>query len=103
MESVTREERRADLANRWAEHQRAPFPPRLRALDVDGVDLVTLDADLAGWTTRRLAGGPRPAGDELCRCVEDLERLLSTLADGHERRHVERLRSLAALLAEDGR
>jgi len=32
----------------WQEHQNAPFPKGLRGEDVEGIDFVLLDADIAG-------------------------------------------------------
>ena len=36
------------IAELWKEHLAAPFPKGLQAKDVKGIDLVSLDADIAG-------------------------------------------------------
>ena len=40
----------------WDEHCRAPFPDRLRGMEIAGVDMVLLDADIAGCVTTWLGG-----------------------------------------------
>ncbi|MFB7338278.1 hypothetical protein ACFC00_42825 [Streptomyces adustus] len=40
----------------WEAHLRAPFPESFRGVDLDGVDLVLLDADVAGLVLRELGG-----------------------------------------------
>ena len=85
------------------EHQRAAFPDRWRIEDVVDVDLVLLDAHVAGCAVRRQAGGgPLGAGHlgVLHQCLGDLDRVLPRLTDGHERRYAERLRDLARLLVQ---
>ncbi|MFI5548239.1 hypothetical protein ACIA6E_31165 [Streptomyces sp. NPDC051815] len=46
-----------DLARLWEDHLRALFPDGFRGVDYDGVDLVLLDADVAGLVQRELTGG----------------------------------------------
>jgi len=36
------------LAKLWSDHLDAAFPPDCRARDIDGIDLIMLDADIAG-------------------------------------------------------
>ncbi len=43
------------LEKLWAEHQDAPFPAQCRGEDCDGIDLVMLDADIAGCISTFLA------------------------------------------------
>jgi hypothetical protein len=87
----------------YGEHQRAAFPDRWCDEDVAGVDLVLLDAHVAGCVVRRQAGeGPFGAAhrEVLGQCLGDLDRVLLRLTDGHERRYAERLRDLARLLVQ---
>ena len=90
----------------YDEHQRAAFPDRWRDEDVAGVDLVLLDAHVAGCVVRRQAGGGLlGAGhrEVLRQCLGDLDRVVPRLTDGHERRYAERLRDLARLLVQTDR
>lgn len=41
----------------WKEHQSAPFPKSYRAKDVNGIDFVMLDADVAGCVDSFLGRG----------------------------------------------
>src|SRR5688572_9930185 len=41
----------------WKEHVAAPFPKGFRAKDVDGIDFVMLDADIAGCVDTFLERG----------------------------------------------
>ena len=36
------------MSELWEEHLAAPFPKRLRGKDINGIDFVMLDADIAG-------------------------------------------------------
>ncbi|SDD10962.1 hypothetical protein SAMN05660690_3420 [Geodermatophilus telluris] len=87
----------SSLADLWEEHRRSPFPTRLREADVDGVDLVTLDAGVAGCVRTVLAGGR--LGPDDTGLLRDAEAALGGLGtlDEQERAYVERLRTLAAL------
>lgn len=46
---------RERLSRLWEEHRSAPFPPSDRGRDVGGVDLVLLDANIAGCASSALA------------------------------------------------
>ena len=41
----------------WEEHKAAPFPKGFRAKDVDGIDFVVLDANVAGCVDTFLSRG----------------------------------------------
>ena len=41
----------------WQEHRAAPFPRRLRGREIDGIDFVMLDADIAGCVMTFLKQG----------------------------------------------
>ena len=45
------------ITDLWQEHLSTPFPKELRGKDMNGVDLVALDADIAGCVTTFLEGG----------------------------------------------
>ena len=47
---------REGLSRLWDEHRSAPFPPSDRGRDLGGVDLVLLDANIAGCASSALAG-----------------------------------------------
>jgi hypothetical protein len=84
----------------WDEHLLAPFPTRLRGEEIDGIDMVMLDADIAGCVSTWL--GNKGRLDETRRgwlegSLDDLARVLRLLADEDERAYYERLRRLAQL------
>src|SRR3954447_8292844 len=84
----------------WAEHQATAFPARLRGEEVAGVDMVMLDADIAGCVVTWLgASGGLDASrrDSLERCLDDIDRVLPLIQDTGEREYYERLRRLARL------
>ena len=54
MESSSDQSLVSDL---WKEHIAAPFPKGLRAKDVNGIDFVVLDADVAGCVDTFLSRG----------------------------------------------
>lgn len=99
------DDRRASFAHLWDEHRRAPFPARLRGEEVAGVDMVMVDADLAGCVDTWLGGsGPLDPGrlSVLRDLVQDLDGVLPLLQDEHERRYYERVRDLARLMVDVG-
>ena len=84
----------------WDDHLRLSFPARVRGEEVDGIDMVTLDADIAGCVSTWL--GNKGRLDETRRgwleaSLADLARVLPLLDDRDERAHYERLRQLAQL------
>lgn len=83
----------------WNEHQQAEFPHRLREQEVAGVDMVMLDADVAGcigtWASVGQLDQPHREGLE--QCLTDLNRVLPLLNDQSEKAYYERLRELATL------
>jgi hypothetical protein len=84
----------------WAEHLEAPFPTRRRGEEIAGVDLVMLDADVAGCVQTWMSNSFRldePHRGWLARCLGDLDRALPLMDDGAERDYFERLRRLARL------
>ncbi|MER5435254.1 hypothetical protein [Streptomyces sp. NPDC002588] len=81
----------------FQEHLSALFPSALRGTEAAGVDLVLLDAHIAGcvsvWQNN---GGTLDAERQriLHRCLADLERVLPLLTDAEGIRYFERLRRL---------
>lgn len=45
---MSSDEIRAEVERLYADHMVAAFPPRLRGEEIEGVDMVMLDADVAG-------------------------------------------------------
>ncbi|MFB6961704.1 hypothetical protein ACFCYB_33135 [Streptomyces sp. NPDC056309] len=92
-----------DLLSRlWEEHMRAHFPPRLRGQEINGEDLVLLDASIAGCVSSSLAG---PLDEErrsnLLGCLAAVEKVLPSLGDGGGAiEYYERLRAMAELAVE---
>ena len=82
----------------WSEHRGAPFPSRLRGEEIAGVDMVMLDADVAGCVSVWLSSNGRL--DEwrktvLLQCLDELDRIVPLLQDADEREYYERVRQLA--------
>jgi hypothetical protein len=75
---------RRQIAALWRRHMQWTFPVRLRGEQLAGVDVVMLDADIAGCVTTWLGStGDLDVGRErvLRGCVERLQRLVLALAD----------------------
>ncbi|MCZ1021043.1 hypothetical protein [Streptomyces noursei] len=90
------------LSQLWDEHMRAPFPPHLRGREINGEDLVLLDAGIAGCVSSSLSG---PLDEKrrriLLGCLAAVEKVLPSLGDGGDAiEYYERLRAMAALTAE---
>jgi hypothetical protein len=84
----------------WDEHRSAPFPDGLAGEEIAGVDIVMLDADIAGCVATALGNHGRPAVERkavLAKCLDDLDRVLPLLQDEGAREYYERLRRLAQL------
>ena len=65
---------KAEVASLWIEHMRSRFPRALAGKLIEGIDLVMLDADIAGFTTTYLD----------CESSSDFH---LTYQDWHEREH----------------
>lgn len=92
-------------AELWEEHLRTHFPSRLRGEELAGVDMVMVDADVAGCVDTWLSGsGPLDRGRlSLLRDLRgDLDRVLPVLEDAAERQYYQRLSDLARLVLEAG-
>lgn len=94
------------VASLWKEHMRADFPARLRGEELAGVDMVMLDADIAGCVvTWRLDRGhlDEERHQVLLRCIADLDKVLPLLTESSEVQYYKRLRELAVMTSADGR
>ncbi|CAL9612866.1 hypothetical protein SUDANB120_05683 [Streptomyces sp. enrichment culture] len=90
----------ADLTRLWEEHLRAPFPDGFRGVDVDGVDLVLLDADVAGLVQSELSGGLDDEGIAvLWRCIAALDRIVPLVNEAYCASYFARLRAVARVAA----
>ncbi|MGC5021684.1 hypothetical protein [Micromonospora sp. DT47] len=97
------DDRFAAVADLWETHLQAPFPSRLRGTEVAGVDMVMLDADVAGcvssWLQNRGSLDARRRR-VLASCQEQLIRVIPVLAD-QEAAYYRRLHDMAALVSAE--
>ena len=66
----------------WNEHQQASFPPECRGEEINGIDLVMLDADISGCIISFLKSKGSLDSKRieiLVRCQKDLNKLGSRL------------------------
>ncbi|WP_406510429.1 hypothetical protein [Streptomyces sp. NBC_00212] len=86
------------------EHMRAPFPPHMRRREIEGEDMVLLDAEIAGCASSSLPGSLDESVNEiLLGCLAAVEKVLPLIDDeGGAIEYYERLREMAALVAEIG-
>lgn len=92
----------AQLRQLWREHTSAPFPDACRGQEVAGIELVLLDADIAGLVTKTLdRSAPLGVDDatDLRQLVATEERVIPAL-EGSDRAYFERLFDLARLVLE---
>lgn len=88
------------LARLWEDHLRAPFPDGFRGVDFDGVDLVLLDADVAGLVQRELKGGLDDDGiAHLWGCIADLDRIVPLINEEYCASYFTKLRTVAQVAA----
>ena len=92
------DERRQLVAPLWERHLARPFPPRLRGEEIEGVDMVLLDADIAGCTQTWLKSSTdldTMRRGALRDCLGDLDTVLPQLSDPEEAAYYAGLRELA--------
>lgn len=80
------------------EHVDQPFPPRLRGEVIEGVDMVMVDADIAGCVQVWLGSSSNldSAWIGILRtCRDEVERVLPSLTEPVERQYYAVLRDLA--------
>ncbi|MEU9918867.1 hypothetical protein [Streptomyces sp. NPDC051001] len=88
------------LARLWEEHLRAPFPDGFRGVDFDGVDLVLLDADVAGLVQRELNGGLDDRGIAyLWGRITDLDKIVPLINEQYCASYFTKLRTTAQAAA----
>ncbi len=95
----------AIIACLWQEHLREAFPAGLRGAEPGGIDIVLLDATIAGCvSTRQNNGGSLDAQRHriLRDCVADLDQVLALITEAEELRYLRRLRQLATLASDSG-
>ncbi|MGW7636966.1 hypothetical protein [Streptomyces decoyicus] len=98
-------EAQATVGKLWEEHLAAAFPAALRGTEPAGIDMVMLDADIAGCVlTWQNTGGCLNADRQriLRSRLSDLDRVLPLLVETNEIHYYQRLRRLAVLTSEHG-
>ncbi|MFE7369194.1 hypothetical protein [Streptomyces anulatus] len=99
------DEPEAVVSHLWQEHMRAPFPAGLAGAERAGVDLVLLDADIAGCVSNWRSNHGSLDGERqriLCRRITDLDRVLPLLSATENPPYWHRLHRLAHLVSEAG-
>ncbi|MFF4083504.1 hypothetical protein ACFYZN_29485 [Streptomyces sp. NPDC001777] len=88
------------LARLWEDHLRALFPDGFRGVDFEGVDLVLLDADVAGLVQRELNGGLDDSGIAyLWGCITDLDKIVPLINEEYCASYFTKLRMMAQAAA----
>ncbi|MFI1223792.1 MULTISPECIES: hypothetical protein [unclassified Streptomyces] len=88
------------LARLWEEHRRALYPDSFRGIDVEGVELVVLDADVVGLVQRELNGRLDDGGiAHLWACIADLDKVVTVINSEYCASYFARLRTMAKLAA----
>lgn len=88
------------LARLWEDHLRALFPDGFRGVDVDGVDLVLLDADVGGLVQRELNGGLDDSGIAyLWGRITDLDKIVPLINEEYCASYFTKLRTMAQVAA----
>ncbi|MGW6288234.1 hypothetical protein [Streptomyces sp. NPDC055107] len=88
------------LARLWEDHLRALFPDGFRGVDFGGVDLVLLDADVAGLVQRELKGGLDGCGVAyLWGCIADLDKIVPLIKEEYCASYFANLRTMAQVAA----
>ncbi|WP_331722654.1 hypothetical protein [Streptomyces sp. NBC_00122] len=88
------------LARLWEDHLRALFPDGFRGVDFDGVELVLLDADVAGLVQRELKGGLDDTGVAcLWGCIADLDKIVPLINEEYCASYFTKLRTMARVAA----
>ncbi len=89
-----------DLARLWEAHLRALFPDGFRGVDSDGVDLLLLDADVAGLVQRELTGGLDDRGlAYLWGCIANLDKVIPLINEEYCASYFTKLRTMAQVAA----
>lgn len=95
-------DRMAAVTELWEEHMQAAFPGRLRGADMAGVEMVMLDAGVAGCVSTWLRNGGNiddQRWDYLATCEQQLIRVIPEL-NGHEVAYYQRLLDMTILVLD---
>ncbi|MFE5556506.1 hypothetical protein [Streptomyces sp. NPDC056544] len=86
------------------EHMRTPFPANMRRREIEGEDMVYLDASIAVGVSSSLSEPfDEERRDALLSCLAAVEKVLPLIDDeGGAIEHYERLRAMAVLAVEIG-
>ncbi|WP_031485456.1 hypothetical protein [Streptomyces bicolor] len=88
------------LARLWEKHQRALFPASFRGVGIEGVELILLDADVAGLVQRELNGGLDESGIAvLWACIADLDKIMPLISEEYCAAYFTGLRAMAGVAA----
>ncbi|MEU1289804.1 hypothetical protein [Kitasatospora sp. NPDC005856] len=97
---VSRAQPEDRLARLWEEHRRALYPDSFRGVDIEGVELILLDADVAGLVQRELNGGLDDSGIAiLWVCIADLDKIIPLINSEYCVSYFAKLRTMAKLAA----
>lgn len=89
-----------ELSSLWDEHMLAPYPSGFRGVDIAGVELILLDADVAGLVQRELHGGLDDEGVAiLWGCIAALDKALPLIGDDYCATYYAHLRTMAEHVA----
>ncbi|WP_457028622.1 hypothetical protein [Kitasatospora sp. P5_F3] len=88
------------LARLWEEHRRAPYPDSFRGVDIEGVELILLDADVSGLVQRELNVGLDDNGVAiLWACIAGLDKIVPLINSEYCASYFTQLRTMAKLAA----
>ncbi len=88
-----------ELQRLWGEHSAAIFPRGLAGMQVEGIDLASLDADITGCVATFARSGGTLDGEHI-KALEVCHQNATKVAEGlsgEPRRYFERLRNLASV------
>jgi hypothetical protein len=95
------EEKFDALSQMMAAHMSMPFPPSFRGLDIEGQDMVLLDADTYGYASGVLKG---PLNEQhragLMRLTAAFKKVLPAIDDEYGTKYYTHVRDMAMLAAE---
>ena len=89
---------RVEVRRLWQAHLERPFPPRMRGEEIDGVDMVMVDADVAGCASTWLSSSTNLDSARigiLRACRDDLRRVVPAMSNPTERDYYVGLQALA--------
>jgi hypothetical protein len=93
------QDRMTAVAQLWKAHRDAAFPARLRSTDVAGIEMVLLDADVAGCVSAWLDNGDMD--DRRRECLVNRERDLARVVpelSGYEASYYQRLLDMTVMV-----